>query len=547
MEFMAKHMELLTEDKKMANLCIANCTEGFVKIKNGVVAAYDRQADYLLELSKHEDDIECILGSENYRQLLAGGHIKEKIANRYLAVTGIRCNQSNLLVIVTDLSIEENMRFELNTIQKINKELQHIFETYNDNTLYVCDANGKTLWVGADLAANCGVTKEYVESRTVQELEEERIFYPSVSAMVLKSKKAEVVSQITGTGKTGVSIGIPMFNAREELTHVIAITKDLRYTLKVGQLLSDLGHQKEYKEPDFVEMVSCSPASIALTNQIRNTAKVNATVLIVGEEGSGKDVVANMLHKLGRRKLRRFEKVNCMGLSPAQQTKVLFGTSAETGMLDSIQNGIVYIDGVEGLSISCQKKLLAYMQSKTGTELTTGSRLLFSSSADLKTLVAENHFLKELYHLISVITLEVSPLRNRKEDIPVLIRYFVSKCNEKYQLEKDFSKEAMIAMESYQWPGNIRELERVVERAVVTSSFVLIQKEELPPEIAGLSAVEERVEGKGLTEAVELLEASMIQEALQKYGNASLAANALGVNQSTISRKMKKYGITSKK
>ncbi len=545
MEFMAKHMELLTEDKKMANLCIANCTEGFVKIKNGVVVAYDRQADYLLELSKHGDDIECILGKENYRQLLAGGHMKEKIANRYLAVTGILCNRSNQLFIVKDLSIEENMRFELHTIQQINKELQHIFETYNDNTLYVCDATGKTLWVGADLAANCGVTKEYIESRTVQELEEEGVFYPSVSAMVLKSKKAEVVSQITGTGKTGVSIGIPMFNTREELTHVIALTKDLRYTLKVGQLLSDLGHPKESKEPDFVEMVSCSPASIALTNQIRNTAKVNVTVLIVGEEGSGKDVVANMLHKLGRRKLRPLNKINCTELSPGQQAKALFGTTKGGGALDS--NGIVYIDGIEVLSMNCQKKLLAYLQKQIGVERTNAPRLFFSSSADLKKLVEENQFSKELYQWISVITLEVSPLRDRKEDIPVLIRYFLAKCNEKYQLEKEFSKEAMLAMEWYQWPGNIRELERVVEWAVVTSSFLLIQKEELPKEIAAMSPTAENVEGTGLSEAVELLEANMIREALQKYGNASLVANVLGVNQSTISRKMKKYGITSKR
>lgn len=545
MEYTSKNLEHICAREEIVDLCMEHCIEGFIKLKDEEVLAYNRRADRLLELGRQGDDLSAVLGENKLQTLLTKGMIKEEIGNRFLSMKSFPIQKGCTFIMVQDLSIEENMKDELNNIREINNELQHTFETYSDNTLYVCDSHGKTLWAGSDIACNCGVTEDYLKEHTVMELEKERVFYPSVAVKVLKSKKAEIVTQITAIGKTGISIGIPVFNSREEMTHIISLTRDLGYTLKLGQLLSEQKQPKKKQEAEFVEMVACSPVSIKLMGMIRNIAKVNATVLIQAEPGNGKDTVAHLIHKLGRRRMRHFEKMNCQELSASGQEKALFGSAKEQGLLQTIGDGILYIDEVQEMSLKCQRKLMRYLKEKE-VERKTESRLLFSTSVDLKEAVTDKTFLKELYQIISVVTLEIQPLRERREDIPLLIKHFTREANEKYQVEKSFAKETAAVMEVYSWPGNVRELKNVVERAVITSATMLIEREDLPAELAVLGLPPEEKEPSGLTEAVARLECQMIREALKECGTASLAAKQLGVNQSTISRKIKKYGIALK-
>lgn len=545
MEYTSKNLEHMCAREEIIDLCMEHCIEGFIKMRDKKVLAYNRRADRLLGLGKQEDDLAAVLGEDNLQTLLTKGTIKEEIGNRFLSIKSFSIQKGCTFIMIQDLSTEENMRYELNNIREINNELQHTFETYSDNTLYVCDSHGKTLWAGSDIACNCGVTEDYLKEHTVMELEKERVFYPSVSVRVLKSKKAEIVTQITAIGKTGISIGIPVFNSREEMTYIISLTRDLGYTLKLGQLLSEQKQPKKKREAEFIEMAACSPASIELMGMIRNIAKVNATVLIQAEPGSGKDTVAHLIHKLGRRRMRRFEKINCQELSSPGQEKALFGSVKEQGLLQTIGDGILYIDEVQEMSLKCQRKLMRYLKETGKEKIKKESRLLFSTSADLKEAVKEKTFLKELYQTISVVTLEIQPLRKRREDIPLLIRHFTRELNEKYQVEKGFAKETVAVMEAYPWPGNVRELKNAVERAVVTSATMLIEREDLPQELAAFGLPPEEKEPSGLAEAVARLESQMIREALKECGTVSLAAKQLGVNQSTISRKIQKYGIVS--
>lgn len=529
----------------IVTLCMKHCREGFVVVKGRETQACNRTADRFLELSSAQDNLKTVLGAEQLETLLSEGALEKEVGGRYLYMNSFSIKKDSYIIIIHDASAEKNMRFELNNVQEINNELQHVFETYNDNTLYVCDSKGNTVWAGSDIAQNCGVTEEYLREHTAMELEKERVFYPSVAARVLKSGKAEIVTQITAIGKTGISIGIPAFDDQGKLSHIIALTRDLGYTLKLGQLLADLKNPKPKQEPEFVEMVACSPASIELMENVKSAAKVNVMVLIQAEPGGGKDTVANLIHKLGRRRLRKFEKFNCSEVSASWHERMLFGTNNSQGILQNVGDGILYIDEVQELSMKCQKRLLEYIRKKEKEEMGNGGRLIFSTSINLLEAIEEKKFIKELYQRISVVTLQIQPLRKRREDIPVLIKHFTMEANKKYQVEKGFSKEALLALELYSWPENVRELENTVERAVVISPTMLIEAEELPDKI--LEDLDTRQAGKkpsSLSEAVAILETGMIKNALEKYGTASLAAKALGVNQSTISRKMQKYGIT---
>lgn len=543
MQSMEKNITHICEREEILTVCMEHCSEGFILLdKNKKVLAYNRRADRLLKLDSNKDDLAMVLGKEPLHTLFQNGCLKKEYNQRFLNLESFPLQKGELLLLIHDLSIEENMKYELNNVREINQELQHIFETYSDNTLYVCDHQGKTLWAGSDIAQNCGVSEEYLMEHSVMELEKERVFYPSVSARVLKSKKAEIVTQITAIGKTGISIGIPVFNRREEMTHIISLTRDLGYTLKLGQLLSELKRPKEKPKAEFAEMVACSQASIELMGMIRNVAKIDVTVLIQAEAGSGKDMTAHMIHKLGRRKVRPFEKMDCQSIPQSKQERILFGSGQEQGLLAKVGNGILYIDEVQEMSLKCQKKLSDYLHQREESEDKMKSRLLFSTSVDLKEAVSQKGFYKELYQQISIVTLTVQPLRKRREDIPLLIKHFTKQANEKYQVEKSFSKEAAAILEAYIWNGNVRELQNVVEKAVVTSSTMLIGVEDLPEEMATMEVPEEE-KAPGLAQAVARLEKKMIQEALEECGNASKAAKVLGVNQSTISRKMQKYGI----
>lgn len=539
-----KNIREMMAREEIYQLCMENCHEGFVHIKEKNILAFNSNADAFLHLHQREEkeNIEQILGREYYQQLKKTGLLREELEEKYLCIRMYPIDaDGEWLLIINDLSREADMRYELDNIKEINNELQHVFETYNDNTLFVCDSQGKTLWAGSDIAQNCGVTEEYLKEHTVMEMEKERVFYPSVCARVLKSRKAEIVTQITGIGKTGISIGIPVFDNKDDMTYIISLTRDLGYTLKLGQLLSDWKKPAENKLIDTIDMVACSDASMALMHKIQNVARVNANILIRGEPGTGKDRVASKIHKMGRRRLQPFEKVDCRALSDAAQRRLLFGKKDEKGLLEKMADGVIYLDEVGRLSPANGKRLFGYMQEHP----VQTCRFLFSTSEDLEEMVSQNRFDRSLWQEISKVTLDILPLRKRREDIPILIKHFTKSANEKYQFEKQFSREAVEALEVYDWPGNVRQLQKTVEEAIVLSDTMLIQIEELPEEIRECRLPESVKGMSGLAEAVAKLEKQMIRDALKEYKTTSLAAKALGVNQSTISRKIQKYGITT--
>jgi len=298
--------------------------------------------------------------------------------------------------------------------------------------------------------------------------------------------------------------------------------------------------------------------------QAIKVAGVDSTVLMLGESGVGKGLIGDLIHKYSSRAEKPLVKINCGAIPESLVEAELFGyekgafTGAQAkgkpGYFELADGGILFLDEIAELPLSSQVKLLRFLED--GHVMRVGGtesrrldvRILAATHRDLQAMVGEGAFRLDLYYRLSVIPLSVPPLRERTECILPTIRHYVALYAERLGVRRRLSRAAIDALLGYPWPGNVRELINLCERLVVMSEVELIDVTDLPPDIvrqAGRAAAAPAgwPEEFSLEQAVESTERAMILRARARYGNQASVAKALGVNQSTIARKMKKYGI----
>ncbi|MFP4465650.1 MAG: sigma-54-dependent transcriptional regulator [Candidatus Goldiibacteriota bacterium] len=286
-------------------------------------------------------------------------------------------------------------------------------------------------------------------------------------------------------------------------------------------------------------------------------AEKEATVLITGESGTGKELIAERIHSKSLRGAYPLIKVNCAALAPGILESELFGhekgafTDAhimKKGRFELAEKGSIFLDEIGDLSLALQIKLLRFIQEKeferVGGEKTIKAdvRIIAATNMDLKEAVKKGIFRKELYYRLNVVEIKLPSLKERREDIPLLAEYFIKKYAEygDYKVES-ISKEAVDVLMQYTFPGNIRELENIIQRIMVISEGPVIKEKDLPEEIKNISR-ENREDFAG---QIGNIEKKMISEALGKTdGNRAKAAGILKMNRATMIAKMKKYGIT---
>ncbi len=332
---------------------------------------------------------------------------------------------------------------------------------------------------------------------------------------------------------------------------------------RINALNSQLGNRYSYdqmigKSKPMQEMYS-------LLDKIRNS---ESTVLIQGENGTGKELIARAIHFNSPRKDAQFVTVNCSAFNENLLDSELFGhvkgsfTGAikdKKGLFEAADKGTLFLDEIGDMSPTMQVKLLRVLQEGTltpvgGTELRKVEvRVVAATNKDLKEMVEQGTFREDLYYRINVINLVVPPLRDRKEDIPILVDHFISRgCKEKGIEIKQFAKRTMEKIFDYPWPGNIRELENEVERLIVLSgddpriaAELLSQRIRDFGENAKIQGV--RVAGK-LKDALEELEKTMIKEGLRRTNwNKSRLAKELGISRAGLIMKVEKYGLDKRK
>jgi DNA-binding NtrC family response regulator len=302
-----------------------------------------------------------------------------------------------------------------------------------------------------------------------------------------------------------------------------------------------------------------SPAIQALRDNIHHIAPTDSTVLVLGETGTGKELVARAIHESSPRNARRFLAINCGAFNEDLLANELFGhekgafsgaLALKKGLMEVAGDGTIFLDEIGEMSLSMQVRLLRVLQERKffrvgGTqEIDVGARILAATNKNLKAEVDLGLFRADLYYRLNVITLRVPPLSERRQDIPILAGYFISKyCPGVGKKLEGVSAEAVRLLMAYDYPGNIRELENIVQRAVIMATGKLIEPADLPQDLRGEAPSLVKHAAPELI-TLEELERRHIEAVLEHCeGNRTKAAEVLGIDRVSLWRKLKRYGM----
>lgn len=314
------------------------------------------------------------------------------------------------------------------------------------------------------------------------------------------------------------------------------------------------------------QIIGRSKAMRRVLEMVDRAAPSKSTALITGESGTGKELIAKAIHFTSPRKKGPFISVNCMALNPGVLESELFGhekgsftgaVARKRGRFELAQGGTLFLDEIGELSPELQVKLLRVLQERTfervgGTEpITVDIRIVTASNKDLQAAVQAGAFREDLFYRLNVVHIPLPALRERREDIPLLAAHFLKKFTEDNASRvKGFTAEAIDYLTAYEWPGNVRHLENVVERCVVMAGDDMIRVEDLPPEIKDeeaqfKSAVDLLPPRLNLADTLEKIEAALIRRALAQSGFVQVkCADMLGISKSLLQYKLKKYKLT---
>ncbi|WP_221568171.1 sigma 54-interacting transcriptional regulator [Alkalihalobacillus sp. TS-13] len=475
-----------------------------------------------------------------------------------------------MIIIVQDLPMVEEMAMEIEYVKDLNTDLNAILATMYDEILVV-NKNGELLRHSENFIPDFwGVDNlEELVGKNLLEFEEKGIFSPSVARLVLdKEKKVSIVQQ-TPSGKSVLAVANPIFNEEGGIHRIIIASRDITETKKLKSELRETKRlSKNYKEEleklknkdDFSnKIIYCSSKMEQVINRTKKLADFDSTVLILGESGVGKELIAKTIHREGNRREKPFLTLNCGAIPEDLLESELFGytkgaftgadAKGKVGYFEQADQGVLFLDEISELPSRLQVKLLRVLQEKEVTPVgSTKSipidvQIIAATNRNLEKMVENGAFREDLFYRINVIPIQIPPLRERPEDVPLLAFHFIQQLNEKYDKNYHLSPEALNLLEVYDWPGNIRELQNLIERLVVTADDHVIsadfvnqslrfgESKKVKPMITGILP---------LQEAREHLEEQLIILAMKKYKTTTKAAKALDISQSAVSRKYQK-------
>ncbi len=476
------------------------------------------------------------------------------------------------VAVLQDIQDLENLTQELAIVKELNEELDAIIESSFDG-LYIADGKGITLRVNKAFEMITGISSEEFLGRDVEDIENTGLVSESVTALALKKREpVTIIQTYEKTGALTLATGNPVFDKNGKLFRVVSNVRDiteldnLKHKLEQMQTLSQ-HYQNQLRSLRLqyanTEVVVNAPCMKELLDTAFRMAQVDSTILIAGESGTGKELIAELIHNNSPRNSEAFIKVNCGAIPDNLLESELFGyeggafTGARKegrhGYLEMANKGTIFLDEIGDLPYNVQVKLLRFLQNKEITRIGGSGpfkvdvRVVAATNRDLLEMVKQKLFREDLYYRLNVVPLNVPPLRDRKEDIPSLVSYFLQRFNRKYHMTKRISPDVVATFIHYDWPGNVRELENLIERLLVVTSGDLISLQALPDHLIPHEDSLPKVVVTGILpykEAVESLEKQLIEQAYGQFRTTRQMAAQLGVNASTIVRKAAKYGIS---
>ncbi|AKL93948.1 sigma54 specific transcriptional regulator, Fis family [Clostridium aceticum] len=418
-------------------------------------------------------------------------------------------------------------------------------------------------------AENKTSTLEMVEKSTNKTF---KIMQPrAISIVVLEEKKKiSVITTAKGREKSFLITSTPFFDDEGEVAYVLTVLRDLTELVELkkkldetesekNRYLHELEHIKEHEMRS--ALIGESMDVEKIRELIESVAKTDATVLITGETGVGKEVIAREIYKHSKRKDGPYIKVNCAAIPETLLESELFGyekgafTGAQNkeklGFFEMANNGTILLDEIGEIPIRVQSKLLRVLQEREVTRIggtrniSLNVRVLAATNQNLQEQIEKGAFRQDLYYRLNVVPIRIPPLREREGDITLLAYNFLEDFNQKYHKKKVFEIDAIEALEHYDWPGNVRELENTVERLVIIGEKKAITRNDIVNIFGKNKFLDDPTNSENMTlrEAVDAFEKKIIEKALKKYGSTYKAAKVLGVAQPTVLRKARSLGV----
>ncbi len=397
-------------------------------------------------------------------------------------------------------------------------------------------------------------------------------------------KRTKVIRQHAqdSNGVFIISHSEPIFDTHKSIAYVVTEVHDVTEFFEIRDDIENIRRSLERLATQKDALDHYGPGIVAVSLEMQRIldlaikiAKFDISVVLTGESGAGKDVAARFIHEHSARKNGPFIAVNCAAIPDTLLETELFGYAEGTftgqvkkgkrGLFEMARGGTLFLDEIGDMPLNLQAKLLRVLE--TGTFAPVGShelieadvRIVSATNRNLKRMIQNEQFREDLFFRLAVIQLEVPPLRKRKEDIIPLVMLFIDQFNQKYHLHKSITPVMLQKLQDRAWPGNVRELRNTIERMMVVSGDAFLEWpygfEAEPPEAATAQKSPSEYRGgevlepplEPLKQHVAALEKAYIEKAYHKLGTTRKAARALGIDHSTIIRKMKKYGIAATK
>lgn len=454
------------------------------------------------------------------------------------------------------------------------EELLNIMNTIKVG-VFITDAQGNVLMVNKESERTGGLKLDEILGKNMRELLEEGYVDKSSVLKALETRDEYRMIQCLGDGSSIYLTAVPFYK-NSEIQIVVCTERDITETRVLESLLEESKElsEKQKKELEYLRAKSnCKSPNIiaesskmqAIIHTVERIAQLDTTVLISGESGVGKEVIADYIFNMSNRTDKPFIKINCAAIPDNLLESELFGyekgafTGADVkgkiGIFEMAHEGTLFLDEIAEIPLQLQAKLLRVLQEKEIRRIggkhtmNVNVRIIAATNVDLKQAVDEGVFREDLYYRLNVVPIEVPPLRERKEDIKALTEHFISMFCEEYKTKKSVSVEAMSELMRAPWHGNIRELRNMIERLIVSFDGEQITARQVKNLIfaGGRSKSTLMVEEKlSLEEHMAEYERELLLSYLEKYSTAAEVARKLQVDKSTISRKLKKYNIAQK-
>lgn len=449
-------------------------------------------------------------------------------------------------------------------------ELQEIIEGSFDGML-VTDGEGNVLLANQSYERNTGIKLEDIVGHNVGELINPIWMRNSVALLAIEQRKTISMHHTTQHGRNIIVTGTPIFDENNGIKKVVVNTRDmseiyaLREELQKIKEIERLYREKLEQDEDVLhingEIVIANNQMREIYHLAQKICNFDTTVLITGASGVGKELVARYIHNQSPlRKDKPFIAVNCGAIPENLLESELFGYTdgaftgaakgGKKGLFEAADGGTIFLDEIGEITSAMQVKLLRVLEDRTvvrvgaSEQIKLDIRVIAATNKDLSQMVKAATFREDLFYRLNVINLQIPPLKDRKDEIVPLALKFVKQFNDHYGVNKKLSYEVMKELEAHDWPGNIRQLKNVIESMVVISNDEYISLNDVPwISGSGSAGMQEPAGERSLQQLLDDYEKSILMRAKREHGSTRRIGEALKVDQSTIVRKMNKYGI----